>query len=76
MPLRSPTALVDATIRMRRGEKTPVDGHPDPAACDPRQVEAVYRQFRAALETTKATPSAAGFYYGEMEMRRLACRRG
>jgi hypothetical protein len=34
------------------------------------QVEALYRQLRAALEQSKAAPDAADFYYGEMEMRR------
>jgi hypothetical protein len=38
----------------------------------PRQVESIYRQLRAALEASKAAPAAADFYYGEMEMRRLA----
>ena len=40
-----------------------------------RQVEAIYRQLRAALEASKAAPAAADFYYGEMEMRRLASSR-
>jgi hypothetical protein len=42
----------------------------------PQTVEAVYRQLRAALEASKAAPAAADFYYGEMEMRRLACKKG
>lgn len=39
-----------------------------------RAVEGLYRELRAALESSKAAPSAADFYYGEMEMRRLAAR--
>jgi uncharacterized protein YjbI with pentapeptide repeats len=35
-------------------------------------VEGLYRQFRSGLEASKAAPAAADFYYGEMEMRRLA----
>jgi len=46
----------------------------EPLAPDPRQLESVYRQLRAALEATRAAPAAADFYYGEMEMRRLSCR--
>jgi hypothetical protein len=42
---------------------------------NPRHVEAIYRQLRAALETSKAAPAAADFYYGEMEMRRIASPR-
>jgi hypothetical protein len=37
-----------------------------------RAVEGSYRELRAALEDAKAAPAAADFYYGEMEMRRLA----
>jgi hypothetical protein len=40
----------------------------------PPEIEAVYRQLRAALEASKAAPAAADFYYGEMEMRRLGAR--
>ena len=39
---------------------------------NPAKVEAVYRQLRAGLESSKAAPAAADFYYGEMEMRRFA----
>lgn len=35
-------------------------------------VEGLYRQFRSGLESSKAAPAAADFYYGELEMRRLA----
>jgi uncharacterized protein YjbI with pentapeptide repeats len=37
-----------------------------------RAVEGLYRQFRSGLESSKAAPAAADFYYGELEMRRLA----
>lgn len=40
-----------------------------------KTVELVYRQLRTALESTKAFSAAADFFYGEMEMRRLAARR-
>jgi hypothetical protein len=40
-----------------------------------KTVEAIYRQLRFALETSKASAAAADFYYGEMEMRRLAAPR-
>jgi uncharacterized protein YjbI with pentapeptide repeats len=47
--------------------------YPDPVRA--KLVEGTYRQLRAALEATKAPHAAADFYYGEMEMRRLSCRR-
>jgi uncharacterized protein YjbI with pentapeptide repeats len=40
-----------------------------------KTVEAVYRQLRTSLEGSKAFSAAADFYYGEMEMRRLAAPR-
>ena len=40
----------------------------------PDEVEVLYRQLRVGLEASKAAPAAADFYYGEMEMRRLATR--
>jgi hypothetical protein len=50
-------------------------GMDKPDAPHPKQVEAIYRQLRAALEASKAAPAAADFYYGEMEMRRLSSAR-
>jgi hypothetical protein len=50
------------------------EGIPAPKV-NPKTVEAIYRQLRAALEASKAYPAAADFYYGEMEMRRLSARR-
>lgn len=44
-------------------------------AADPAAVEVLYRQLRAGLEASKAAPAAADFYFGEMEMRRLAAPR-
>jgi uncharacterized protein YjbI with pentapeptide repeats len=38
------------------------------------RVQAEYRQLRKSLEDAKDEPGAADFYYGEMEMRRLASR--
>jgi hypothetical protein len=35
----------------------------------------IYRQLRKGLEDAKNEPGAADFYYGEMEMRRLAARK-
>jgi hypothetical protein len=45
-----------------------------PAPPVPRagEVQAVYRDLRKGREDAKDEPSAADFYYGEMEMRRLA----
>jgi hypothetical protein len=37
-------------------------------------VSATYRSLRKALEDSKDEPGAADFYYGEMEMRRLASK--
>ena len=36
-----------------------------------KRLETAYRQLRTALEASHASPDAADFYYGEMEMRRL-----
>ena len=46
-----------------------------PLKVNAKTVEAVYRQLRTTLEATKAFSAAADFYYGEMEMRRLAAPR-
>jgi len=37
-----------------------------------RDIAAIYRDLRKGREDNKAEPDAADFYYGEMEMRRLA----
>lgn len=36
------------------------------------EISSIYRDLRRALENAKNEPAAADFYYGEMEMRRLA----
>jgi uncharacterized protein YjbI with pentapeptide repeats len=41
---------------------------------DARQIAVVYRELRKGKEDSKDEPGAAGFYYGEMEMRRHASR--
>jgi hypothetical protein len=41
----------------------------------PSGLAPLYRQLRKALEDAKNQPDAAGFYYGEMEMRRLTPHR-
>ncbi|NKY96055.1 MULTISPECIES: hypothetical protein [Gordonia] len=40
-----------------------------------REVSTTYWALRKALEDSKDGPGAANFYYGEMEMRRLAAAR-
>ena len=45
-----------------------------PDVLDPGQIAGLYRALRKAREDTKDEPGAADFYYGEMEMRRLARR--
>jgi Pentapeptide repeats (9 copies) len=50
----------------------PRDPNIGPPKVTARTVEAVYRQLRASLEAAKAYSAAADFFYGEMEMRRLA----
>lgn len=49
-------------------------GRPAPAAPRADEVRAVYRDLRKGREDAKDEPSAADFYYGEMEMRRLEGR--
>lgn len=39
------------------------------------EIAGIYRDLRKALEDSKDEPGAADFYYGEIEMRRLAARR-
>lgn len=46
-----------------------------PLKVDANTVEGVYRQLRTSLEASKAYSAAADFYYGEMEMRRMAAAR-
>jgi hypothetical protein len=41
----------------------------------PQEVASLYRALRKNLEDAKDEPGAADFYYGEMEMRRLAASR-
>jgi uncharacterized protein YjbI with pentapeptide repeats len=48
------------------------DERPDPL--DSGQIAAPYRALRKSREDAKDEPGAADFYYGEMEMRRLARR--
>jgi hypothetical protein len=38
------------------------------------EIAGIYRDLRKGLEDAKDEPGAADFYYGEMEMRRLAAR--
>lgn len=40
------------------------------------EIAGIYRDLRKGLEDAKDEPGAADFYYGEMEMRRLAARSG
>ena len=41
---------------------------------EPGQIAGLYRALRKGHEDAKDEPGAADFYYGEMEMRRLARR--
>ena len=61
-------------IRDELDPRTPAPtGQPEPAEpLSLRDVSATYRALRKALEDNKDEPGAADFYYGEMEMRRLA----
>jgi hypothetical protein len=52
-------------------EPTTTEGPDLPAS----QIAGLYRNLRKALEDAKDEPGAADFYYGEMEMRRLAGRK-
>lgn len=60
--LRAGRRMIGEEVRFRNG-----DPAPDPAA-----IAGTYRSLRKALEDSKDEPGAADFYYGEMEMRRLA----
>jgi uncharacterized protein YjbI with pentapeptide repeats len=43
---------------------------PKPEALEPHQIAPLYRALRKGREDSRDEPGAAGFYYGEMEMRR------
>jgi uncharacterized protein YjbI with pentapeptide repeats len=45
---------------------------PEAVTLDPARIASLYRALRKAFEDRKDEPGAADFYYGEMEMRRLA----
>jgi uncharacterized protein YjbI with pentapeptide repeats len=45
---------------------------PPPRVIGPERLAGLYRALRQAQESRKNEPGAADFYYGEMEMRRLA----
>jgi uncharacterized protein YjbI with pentapeptide repeats len=46
----------------------------EPGMLEPGQIAGLYRALRKGHEDAKDEPGAADFYYGEMEMRRLARR--
>lgn len=54
----------------RAGSKTAAAG------AEAARGQAAYRELRKSFEDAKNEPGAADFYYGEMEMRRLASRAG
>jgi hypothetical protein len=58
-------------VREERGMRWPDPGPQLHSTIEFGDVAAVYRALRKALEDHKDEPSAADFYYGEMEMRRL-----
>ncbi len=70
-PWATRRAVIADELRWR-GSHTPlhVDGDFVPAA----EIAGTYRELRKGLEDAKNEPGAADFYYGEMEMRRLAGR--
>lgn len=56
----------------------PTKGSPQPVLLQPLeadQVASIYRDLRRSLEAKSDMPSAADFYYGEMEMRRWSVGR-
>ena len=76
LPLFTRRRVVEEEIRWRRahtrgwGPPSPVGPAPIPAL----EIAGIYRDLRKGLEDAKDEPRAADFYYGEMEMRRLAAR--
>jgi uncharacterized protein YjbI with pentapeptide repeats len=72
LALRDPPATTEDT-----DETTTTTGEPATTPTAPltyRSVSATYRSLRKALEDSKDEPGAADFYYGEMDMRRLAAK--
>ena len=56
--------------------RLPDDDAEDIGTSNPERLEVLYRQLRTVFEGGSNEPGAADFYYGEMEMRRHAARRG
>ncbi len=66
----SPKWLRDPRQRpIGTAELEPIEEKPRPA-----DIAEIYRQLRKGREDAKDTPGGADFYYGEMEMRRLAAK--
>jgi hypothetical protein len=57
----------------RRGSDS--DGTQQLSCLPATTIAGIYREMRKGLEDSKNEPGAADFYYGEMEMRRLAARK-
>jgi uncharacterized protein YjbI with pentapeptide repeats len=53
---------------------TAASGKPNGPVPTALEIAGIYRDLRKGLEDAKDEPGAADFYYGEMEMRRLAAR--
>jgi Pentapeptide repeats (9 copies) len=65
--------VVAEEIEWRESHRANKSGKPDsPPQLSRTAIASIYRDLRKALEDDKNEPAAADFYYGEMEMRRLA----
>jgi hypothetical protein len=63
-----------STASEKPSDPVPTDEKPNNPEPTALEIAGIYRDLRKGLEDAKDEPGAADFYYGEMEMRRLAAR--
>ena len=67
--------MITEELQWRKAHTRRRDQTTDPEFLPAVEIAGIYRDLRKGLEDTKNEPGSADFYYGEMEMRRLALRK-
>ncbi len=67
--------MITEELQWRRSHSRRADQTTDRHFLPALEIAGIYRDLRKGLEDAKNEPGAADFYYGEMEMRRLAGRK-
>jgi Pentapeptide repeats (9 copies) len=67
--------VIAEELQWRAAHTRSRDESKDPEFLPAVEIAGIYRDLRKGLEDAKNEPGAADFYYGEMEMRRLAVRK-